>query len=376
MKEKDLNLLLQKADELRALFILGQRVIPFLEEIFVFVKEIQPLLDEINQSVADNLNKMPNASEQLSKVTQANEMATVEIMDVVDGIMFKLDLMDKNSKTFFNNKNSTLNNSIKLLDILRRGIMNGSDLKPAIHVINNTIKSLEDLNTNITQEYLNDNKRMHNEIRNDSNSIIMALQIQDITAQQIAAVNHMLGTIQSKLITILQHFQSTNIEDLVRSDIHIDESVNVSTLHRDIAFDPNAVEALSKDNNRQQNVDDLINAHNFDNDSYQNPYDNNPYHNANTQNNDENEEIDNDEIDKLLYSVTTGDEKEDDVLVGNDDIESLLHSVQVEDDNNTVTMDDNNSQEITKNDSNDFDLSKFDNLDGDFSQDDIDALFK
>lgn len=375
MKEKDLNLLLQKADELRALFILGQRVIPFLEEIFVFVKEIQPLLDEINRSVADNLNKMPNASEQLSKVTQANEMATVEIMDVVDGILFKLDLMDKNSKTFFTNKSSTLNNSIKLLDILRRGIMNGSDLKPAIHVINNTIKSLEDLNSNITEEYLNDNKKMHNEIRNDSNSIIMALQIQDITAQQIAAVNHMLGTIQSKLITILQHFQSTNIEDLVRSDKHIDDSVNVSTLHREIAFDPNAVEALNKDNNRQQNVDDLINAHNFDNDNFQNPYESNPYQGVDTQNND-NEEIDNDEIDKLLYSVTTGDEKEDDVLVGNDDIESLLHSVQ--DDNTTETnyTSDNNSEGDKVEESNDFDLSKFDSLDGDFSQDDIDALFK
>jgi chemotaxis regulatin CheY-phosphate phosphatase CheZ len=214
--------------------------------------------------VADNLNKMPNASEQLSKVTQANEMATVEIMDVVDGILFKLDLLEKNSKAFFDNKGTTINNSIKLLDILKRGILNGSDMKPAIHVINNTIKSLEDLNSDVTKEYLGDNKRMYNEIRNDSNSIIMALQIQDITAQQIAAVNHMLGTIQNKLITILQHFQSTNIEDLVKSDVNIDYSVNVSTLHREIAFDPNAVEALNKDTNRQQNVDDLINSHNFE----------------------------------------------------------------------------------------------------------------
>ena len=58
----DINLLLRKADELKALFILGQRVIPFLEEIFLFVNEIKPLLDDINSSIEENLRKIGRAS--------------------------------------------------------------------------------------------------------------------------------------------------------------------------------------------------------------------------------------------------------------------------------------------------------------------------
>lgn len=366
MKEKDLNILLQKADELRALFVLGQRVIPFLEEIFVFVKEIQPLLDEINKSVSDNLNKMPNASEQLSKVTQANEMATVEIMDVVDGILYKIDLMENNSKTFFASKNETLNNTIKLLDILRRGITNGSDLKPAIPVINNTIKNLDNLNSNVTNDYLQENSKMLMDIRNDSNSIIMALQIQDITAQQIAAVNHMLGTIQTKLLTILKHFSSTNIEDLVKVDSFHDNTVNVSTLHREIAFDPNAVEALNKQNNRQQNVDDLVNAHHLDESEFDKKQANNDFGKENNvvESDDNSDDFD---IDKM-FSNANNDNNVEDSLVDNDDINSLLNSVQ--------NMNSTNVAEAATNIEESFDVSKYDNLDGDFSQDDIDALFK
>lgn len=375
MKEKDLNLLLQKADELKALFVLGQRVIPFLEEIFVFVKEIQPLLDEINQSVADNLNKMPGASEQLSKVTQANEMATVEIMDVVDGIMYKLDLMDKNSKAFFGNKRESINNSIKLFDILRRGILNNSDLKPAVNVINNTITNLEALNSTATDDFLYENKKMHNEIRNDANNIIMALQIQDITAQQIAAVNHMLGTIQHKLITILDHFHSTNIDDLVKPSSYQDTTVNVTKLHRDIAFDPNAVEALDKDLNRQAAVDEVIKLQKENGES-----------GGKTETQvEDNVIVGNSDIESLINGLaeeksqfdTTAEQ--DNIVVGNDDIDSILNSLQQEAEgsgqNSEVASDKNNENQ--KEDSlGDIDLSKFDNLDGDFSQEDIDALFK
>ena len=74
MKDKDLSVLLKKTDELRALFVLGQRVLPFLEEIFMFVSEIKPLLDDINHSIEENLKKMPNVSKQLSKVTEATEL--------------------------------------------------------------------------------------------------------------------------------------------------------------------------------------------------------------------------------------------------------------------------------------------------------------
>lgn len=56
-KELDIRELLQKSEELKALFVLGQRVIPFLEEIFLFIKDTSPLIQDISVSIKDNLKK-------------------------------------------------------------------------------------------------------------------------------------------------------------------------------------------------------------------------------------------------------------------------------------------------------------------------------
>ncbi|MBL7975629.1 MAG: chemotaxis protein CheZ, partial [Candidatus Kapabacteria bacterium] len=82
IRDKDLQQLLAKSEELKALFVLGQRVVPFLEELFVFVREVSPALEDINKSIEDNLSRIPKASKQLSKVTEATELATNEIMDI------------------------------------------------------------------------------------------------------------------------------------------------------------------------------------------------------------------------------------------------------------------------------------------------------
>lgn len=373
MKEKDINLLLQKADELRALFILGQKVIPFLEEIFVFVRDIQPLLEEINHSVAENIKKMPGASEQLSKVTQANELATVEIMDVVDGILFKADLLEGNANRIKNNQNEVISNTIKLFDIIRRGINNGSDLKPALPVINNTLKSLENLNTEKFDEYQSETLKVINEIRNDSNSIIMSLQIQDITAQQIAAVNHILGTLQEKLLKILNHFQNTNITDLVGSNEPNQITTNVSTLHREIAFDPNAIDSLNKNLNRQQSVDDLIS--NFDSNDHINNIENNAEGILSSEEINSLSNKDNNTNDNTLNEAKTSTESNIADDINEDlDMEALMNSFNVD------SISDGNSKTENKSEESDEDnlnnkLESLENFDGDFSQDDIDALF-
>ncbi|MFW5662791.1 MAG: hypothetical protein ACOCZW_03615 [Bacteroidota bacterium] len=97
-------------------------------------------------------------------------------------------------------------------------------------------------------------------ISNDSQSIMMSLQVQDITSQQIAAVNNLLETIQNKLKTILSQFRNTEIGDLVSKDKYT-ERTNVSRLHREIAFDPEAVDSLTSKDIRQDRVDDFMKQH-------------------------------------------------------------------------------------------------------------------
>jgi hypothetical protein len=263
MKDKDIAVLLQKADELRALFTIGQRVIPFIEEIFVFVRDIQPLLDDINKSVAENIKKMPGASEQLSKVNEANELATTEIMDIVDGLLFKVDIIAENVTNITNNNDKHLGNAIKLLDILYKAIDQNSNLKAILPQLGSSINTLKNSGV-ANKEIIRNNSDILESIRNDSNSIMMSLQVQDITSQQLAAVNHMLITVQSKLSGILTHFQSSDLTTLVSGDNKnhgYEEHINVTKMHRDIAFDPIAVESLNRESARQENVDELIKQH-------------------------------------------------------------------------------------------------------------------
>ncbi|MFP4528655.1 MAG: hypothetical protein ACLFQX_08910 [Candidatus Kapaibacterium sp.] len=261
MKDKDLSVLLKKTDELRALFVLGQRVLPFLEEIFMFVSEIKPLLDDINHSIEENLKKMPNVSKQLSKVTEATELATNEIMDIVDGLFYKTDLISSNIKRMAEIDRKKRDNSIRLLEIIKKAIEKGSDLREILPHLDNSIKNLKTANEKEYQEVNKHNEDILQSIRDDSSSIMMSLQVQDITSQQIAAVNHLLETIQVKLTSIMTKFNSTDVGELVPTKSDYDERINVSHLHRSIAFDPEAVDSLSTKESRQSEVDEFMREH-------------------------------------------------------------------------------------------------------------------
>ncbi len=84
-------------------------------------------------------------------------------------------------------------------------------------------------------------------IRDDAYNITLSLQVQDITTQQLAAVNHLIESVQGKLASIIVEFEgTTNFEK--GQDFEFTEEVN---------FNPDAVYTKSTEN--QKLVDDLIN---------------------------------------------------------------------------------------------------------------------
>ncbi len=265
MKEMDITDVLKKAEELRALFILGQRVIPFLEEIFMFVNEIKPLLDEINMSIEENLKKMPNASKQLTKVSEATETATTEIMDIVDGLSYKVDIISSNIKKI-GSAPTKVANHFKILELIYKAIQDDVDVNDVLPEISNTIEELKGDKNSVmpdknSQDVLEHTEGILQSIKDDSMSIMISLQVQDITSQQIAAVNHLLETIQNKLEKILKKFQSSDINQLVTKAPNIKEKTNVAKMHRNIAFDPDAIDSITSKETRQNDVDDLIKMH-------------------------------------------------------------------------------------------------------------------
>lgn len=226
MRDIDIKQLLQKSQELKALFVLGQRVIPFLEEMFRFIEEISPILDVINTSIEDNLQKMPKASMQLSKVSEATELATTEIMDTLDGLVLKSNTISTN-----------------------------------LRGLSGQVGAQATQDSATAEATITQSEQLLNSIREDANTIIMALQIQDITSQQLAAVNHLLETVQKRLSEIMKEFREPDLESPAAESASKSPN-NVSQLHRNIAFDTNAIDSLNKSHGttRQDKVDSIFNG--------------------------------------------------------------------------------------------------------------------
>jgi len=321
-KDLDIKELLKKAEELKALFVLGQRVIPFLEEIFLFIQDTSPLIQEISSSIKDNLKKMPKASKQLSKVTEATEMATNEIMDTVDGVMYKSGIISTN---------------LALIRDL------GSQTEFAQH---------EDF-----LRAISNSDEVLKSIKSDAQNIMMALQVQDITSQQIAAVNNLLETLQVKLGSITDRLKNTEFAVLTLDNSAESHHFNSKTsqLHRTIAFDPDAVDALTNNSARQQDVDDLLKQIGESPEAFVQESTTMANTTPEEQSSNDDEEID---IDALFAANTTANvadnDSDDDEEI---DIDALFAA------NASALQEEQNDDQLPDSDE-------------PFSQDDIDALFK
>ncbi len=204
MNSKNLGGILDKINELRALFIFGQRVIPFLEELFYFVNDIVPVLEDINLSIYESANKMPRASSQLNKVTQATEIATTEILDNLDGVLSKLNAMGSHFQTATGDLTALGRLEEEECELLKKSLSENQKelLARVIDSHNKTRDHLKALRSNASglEESLQD-------IRTQSNDIMISLQVQDITSQQIASVNHLIESVQDRLGNLIDRFK-------------------------------------------------------------------------------------------------------------------------------------------------------------------------
>ncbi len=92
-KSDNIDILMQKIEETHHLFKLTVEIIPFLADLFQFLKDMLPLLSEANLSILESTQNLPTAFHRISDVNQATEMATQEILDQLDVISAKLNLL-------------------------------------------------------------------------------------------------------------------------------------------------------------------------------------------------------------------------------------------------------------------------------------------
>ena len=249
MQNKDLNEILSKINEMRAVFVLGQRAIPFLEEIFVFLREISPLLNDINDSIRDSTSKMPRATSQLLSVSSANELATTEILDLIDDVLEQLGPLrsgyQQTSDTVSRAtaQHDRLNQMIE--DLAREnGIELPKELRSLLREHDDTVRSLEG--------GFEPELEILDQIRARVNRIMISLQVQDITAQQIASVNHLIESIRKRMTSLIGRLGRG-------PNALIDEEWPI---YARAAFDPNA--RYHTDGKHQEMVDSLMSSHHVD----------------------------------------------------------------------------------------------------------------
>lgn len=240
MLTTNMTQLFNKLNDLKSVFTYGQKIIPIIQNLVDFMKETIPLLENINNSIADSTSKIPKASHQISNVTHATEMATTEILDLVDVISNETSRIEERLKR----DDELTNKSIQLIEKLNGCVSGNSE---ALNLLSE-LKALNEESRTPKEIYESIEK-----IKNDAYNITISLQVQDITAQQLAAVNHLIESVQQKLSELIVEIQEAEIREHEPASLEIDAPQGA-------AFNPQA--RYRKNGDSQKLADELVEVSN------------------------------------------------------------------------------------------------------------------
>ncbi len=168
-----------------------------LDKFLKVVSGVIPLLDAVKESLEESTGSIPKASRQLDNVTKATESATVEILDLLERMSARVDRLG----TAIAGVRAASGEGETRLAAMDALVATLEQSHPEVHACWNDFRKTPgflSLPAGIDVEF--------DALRTDTMNIGMALQVQDITTQQIAGVSHMIESIRMKLTEVLQSF--------------------------------------------------------------------------------------------------------------------------------------------------------------------------
>ena len=191
---------LDKLGELQAIFTLSRRVAPFLDELFDFVQDITVLLEEVNTTIRTRSGHMERATEHLKSVSEATEVATSEILDHSDEVLKDLRSIEDQLSTVEEQFAEEAEADNQVLALLREELGEGhEELLDEVARIQGRKQDLRDE----WAAQLQDTRDSLSPIRDRMNQIMMSLQVQDVTEQQLSSVNHLIETVRDRIDALL-----------------------------------------------------------------------------------------------------------------------------------------------------------------------------
>ena len=228
----------EKLGELKSFFVFGQKVVPVIQSIIDFMRDVVPLMEYVNNSIQDSASKIPKAASQINSVTNATEMATSEILDIVDAMSMDL---SKIKNELADLKNGFFNQRVALESFGNQH----PNLNGQFEALQSGL-SIDELETKVVSL-----EAIVKKIEVDSNNITLSLQVQDITSQQLASVNHLIQSVQkrlSKLMTDLSRKGPVDVSDLEQED----ENTKGATFNPDARYE--------KTTDKQELANELFNT--------------------------------------------------------------------------------------------------------------------
>ncbi|HTX99604.1 MAG TPA: hypothetical protein VMG09_06260 [Bacteroidota bacterium] len=241
MRTEDLKEVFAKADEtLRTLDALPQSE-QFFRDILEFVRDIVPVIAELQISIEQTSEKLPTASRQLDNVTAANESASTQILDIVERMIRQIEVIQEWFRAFSRETGGAVPAMNDLVGRIRKNHADDPDSARLSALWEQCTRALG------TEQMLAAHVATLEGVKADCTSIMIALQVQDITAQQIAAVNKMMQSVDHGLNALLLHIRGEECGGAGTGYAHH---------HVDIVFDPAATYDTST--GRQQAADEIV----------------------------------------------------------------------------------------------------------------------
>ncbi|MEM2145183.1 MAG: hypothetical protein QW279_07475 [Candidatus Jordarchaeaceae archaeon] len=163
MKTTQVDAVINKIEETQSLFKATAEVMPFIADLFQFLKDLVPLMIETNETILEGSKNLPTASLRIKDVNVTTEMATQTILDKLDVISARLEPL----------RNSLNKEQQKEID----------------------------------------------EIQEEISHIIFALQFQDITSQKLDHANRILQAIGERFNNLFKRAEEIQTSSSVGSEI-------------------------------------------------------------------------------------------------------------------------------------------------------------
>ncbi len=198
----ELNTVLEKVSELKVFFDFGQKTVPVLEDVSAFVREVGPAVESLKAMIEVTSERIPRATEQLGRVNQTSEQASTDILNTLDKMNALLDSLLTHDAPCAP-PDVVLETSQKMsqwVSILVDKAGWDTDIRELFNLWDLHQQSLKSLRP---EKGLRDKLKS---LKDDCTNIMMALQVQDITGQQIAMVIGILQAIGDVLNTLASHF--------------------------------------------------------------------------------------------------------------------------------------------------------------------------